>query len=112
MSNLALDLTEGIDPNPFRDKFGKARNLLWPVSVHRITIPVVGHGYRELNAFEAYLEHPNKQLEDLLVKESSSESSSLDNSDEDLRIGYHVKFVFHSVDTQKVLTVKLRSAIF
>ena len=52
MSNLALDLTDGKDPNPFRDQFGKARNLLWPVSVHRITIPVVGHGYRELNAFE------------------------------------------------------------
>lgn len=55
MSNLALDVTDGKEPNPFRDKFGKARNLLWPVSVHRITIPVVNHGYRELNAFEVLI---------------------------------------------------------
>ena len=55
MSNLALDLTDGKDPNPFRNQFGPHRNLLWPVFVHRITIPVVGHGYRELNAFEVLI---------------------------------------------------------
>jgi hypothetical protein len=55
MIKHALDLTGGSDPNPFRALFGKPRNLLWPVLVHRITIPAVDRDYRELNTFEVLI---------------------------------------------------------